>query len=1176
MVYIFFGLMALFTFGATVSDNIIIGGSVGNVFKNAPHVITMYTTIMCIFGLLIATAFYNNAALRDFNNQFNEILFSTPLSKPGYFFGRFFGALVISTIPMLGVFFGVWLGSWMAPIFHWVEVDRFGEFYLETFVNNYFLFILPNMFFAGSIIYALAGKFRSTVVSFVGALVIIIGYIIAGNLMSDMENETIAALSDSFGIRAYSIHSKYFTPIEKNTLSPGFSGIILINRLIWIAVGLVVLLLAYFGFSFKERNKKIKAKKEEETVSNWEAICLPAFTRSFNGATNWLQFKSFFYANFLSITKSVTFRILFLFSAIILISSLMGGYEYYGLKAYPLTYKVIGDINNATAIYVVIILVFFGGELVWRDHDRKINEVIDSTPHSSVISLGAKVLSLVTITTILHFFFILCGMAYQLITGFTRIEPGLYFADFFYSNFFVYFVWSCIAILIQVLLNNKYLGYFVTIVVIFIWDFILMMLDIESYMLLIGQGPSLTYSDMNGFGPGLTSAMWFNIYWALFAILSLFAAGFLWNRGVLRSLKDRIKHAGKNISGAYKLSLFSIAGLWVLVAGYIFYNTQMLNDYNTSDQEENRSIQYEKKYKKYQDVNLPKIVNAQYFIDLYPYERNVDVKAVLKLVNETEEPIDSIHFTTDSQWNPRIEIPNAKLSYEDKELEYLIFECSPPLQPGDSVDATIYTQYISKGFENTAGNTNIVNNGTFLNNFEILPAIGYNESSELSDKNTRRKHGLQAKDRMPELEEDCADHCSRNYLTEGRADFINVETIISTASDQIAIAPGSLTNEWKENGRNYYHYEVDHPSQNFYSFISAKYQIARREWNGIDIEVYYDEKHAWNVEMMLDAVERSLKYFTENFGPYHHKQCRIIEFPRYRSFAQAFPGTMPYSEAVGFIVNLEDENDNNIVDAIIAHEMAHQWWAHQLIGATMQGSTMLSESFAEYSSLMTMKGISNTSMKMREFLKYNHNRYLRGRSSETDKELPLYQVENQGHIHYGKGSIILYALQDYIGEDKVNNALRNFLEEYKYEGPPYPTSLDFLCYLEDEVPDSMQYLIDDWIKDIVLYDNRMKRASYKKLDNGKYLVEVDIEAYKMRADTIGNESEMEIDDWIDIGFLSEDEKELIFEERVKINESKMSFAFELDTIPAKAGIDPRRLLIDRVYDDNIISVKVGE
>ena len=294
-------------------------------------------------------------------------------------------------------------------------------------------------------------------------------------------------------------------------------------------------------------------------------------------------------------------------------------------------------------------------------------------------------------------------------------------------------------------------------------------------------------------------------------------------------------------------------------------------------------------------------------------------------------------------------------------------------------------------------------------------------------------------------------------------------------------------------------------------------------------------------------------------------------------FAQAFPGSMPYSEAIGFIIDLEDENENNVVDAVIAHEMAHQWWAHQVVGANMQGGTMMSESFAEYSALMTMKHISKTPMKMREFIKYDHNRYLRGRSSETDKELPLYKVENQGHIHYGKGSVILYALQDYIGEEKVNRAMRNFLEEYRYKAPPYPTSLDFMKYLEPEVPDSLQYLIEDWFKEITLYDNRLKEASYTKQDNGKYLVSMDIESYKMRADTIGNETKIAINDWIDIGVFSDDDEEiLLFEKRVKINESEMTFTFEVDSLPAKAAIDPRMLLIDRVYKDNVKTVSESE
>jgi aminopeptidase N len=416
----------------------------------------------------------------------------------------------------------------------------------------------------------------------------------------------------------------------------------------------------------------------------------------------------------------------------------------------------------------------------------------------------------------------------------------------------------------------------------------------------------------------------------------------------------------------------------------------------------------------------------------------------------------------------------------------------------------------------------------------------------------------------------------KNYLSNGTSDWVNVETFISTSEDQIAIAPGSLVSEKVEHGRRMYHYAVDTPSQNFYSFISARYEVKRSKWKDIDIEVYYHPAHEVNVERMSRAVERSLAYYTANFGPYFHKQARIIEFPRYATFAQAFPGTMPYSEAIGFIINIEDESKNNIVDAVIAHEMAHQYWAHQVIGAHMQGATMLSESFAEYSALMVMKQ-ETPLLEMKEFIKHDLQRYLRGRSREEDEEQALTKVEDQGHIHYGKGSVILYALQDYIGEDSVNAALKDFLEEYRYQEPPYPTTHDFMEHLEPRVPDSMQYLIGDWFEEITLYDLRVTEAIQTKNSSGGYDVTVGIKALKNKAQPNGEVQDIRINDWVDIGFFSDsDEEHLIYKERVFMNDENLSFDFTLDSLPLRAAVDPLRLLIDRVYDDNRKTVELRE
>ena len=606
------------------------------------------------------------------------------------------------------------------------------------------------------------------------------------------------------------------------------------------------------------------------------------------------------------------------------------------------------------------------------------------------------------------------------------------------------------------------------------------------------------------------------------------------------------------------------------MAAFVYYNTQILNTYDSGDTRELLAADYEKKYSKFRGMATPKVTDTKYFIDIFPNKRDIHIIAELEMINATNEPIDSIHIYNNRDWNTNLKIPNAKAVFKDDTYLFTIYKLSPALQPGEKMMVTLDSKYITKGFGNGRGNTIVVKNGSFFNNGAFLPTIGYNSGYEISDKNTRKKYDLPEKERTPKLTPGVTDLHMGNYLSGKQGDFINVETVISTINSQTAIAPGSLLKKWEENGRTYFHYKTDTPSLNFYSFMSAKYEIATRKWNGIDIEIYHDEKHTINIDMMLDAVERSLKYYTNNFGPYYHKQARIIEFPRYANFAQAFPGTMPYAESFGFITNLEDETDNNVIDFVIAHEMGHQWWAHQLIGADMQGGTMLSESFSQYSANVTMKNIAENPMKMRKFLKYDHDRYLSGRSSERIKELPLYKVEDQAYIHYGKGGAIMYALQDYIGEDKVNTAMKNFLEEYRYNAPPYPSTHDFLRHLEPQVPDSLSYIIKDWFKEITLYDNRLKEATYKKLDNGKYQVKLDIETYKIKSDSLGNETRVSMNDWIDVGFFMDDDEEQLYKQkRLKFNKDQSIMTIELDSLPAKAAIDPRHILIDRVYKDNI-------
>lgn len=1176
MTYIFFSIFTIIATIGVVNENIVFGGAVGNVLKNAPHIITIYVANMSIFGLLIATAYFNNAALRDYQNHFDEIIFSTPIYKAGYFFGRFFGALFLSTIPLLGVFLGFLIGSNMGPEEGMMNANRVGDLQLNVFVNNYFLYVLPNMFVSGAIIYAIALKWKSTIISFIATVIIIIGYLVAGTFLTDINTEYLAAITDMLGVRAYQIDSKYFTSVEKNTNVISVNGWLFINRIIWVIIALVIIVSSYISFSFIQKNKKAekekKASKKDQTIKIYS---LPRVQSSFNFMTSIKQFISFFKINFYTILKSNTFKIMLIVGALILINKLLNGFDFYGVKSYHVTYKMLDFNRPICTIVGMIMLVFFSGELVWKERSSNINGVIDGSPHSSIVLLLAKITSLIVINVVFDVFLILISISYQLLSGYTSPDIHVYVLDFIYSGLLMYIAWSCILVFIQIIINHKYISYFISIVLLFLFEFVIVdALGIESFMLNLGFTPNYQYSDMNGFSEALISKNWFSLYWILFGLLLITIGSLLWIRGSVKGIKDRIKSAKKHFTKKYALILIIVVHLFFLTTSFVYYNTQIINPYKSVNEIEVMQVSYEKKYKKYENTPQPKFGDVTYEVDIYPEERNLLAKTHISLLNKTNVTIDSLHYSISryyakEKWDIVLKVPDAKLVLDDKELGYQIYKLDTPLQPGSKIDVVIDAVYKSQGFENTVSNLRVAKNGTFIECSYILPTIGYDKNNELMDQNDRKKYNFPSRKRMATLNANDDINTKQNYFTEGESDWVNVETIISTSSNQIAIAPGTLIKEWRANGRSYFKYKNDHSSLNFVNFMSAEYKVSRKKWNGIDLEVYYHKDHDYNIDMMLDAIEESLKYYTKNFGPYVHNQARIIEIPRYYNFAQAFPGTMPYTEGGGFTTDLSNKNDNNVIEAIIAHEMAHQYWAHQIVGANMQGATMLSESFSEYAALMVMKNRIKDDSKMKQYLNYDFEKYLKGRSAETEKELPLYKVENQGYIHYGKGSVVLYALQDYIGEKKMNTALKTFLDEYKYKESPYPTTHDFLRHLKPQVPDSLNYLITDWIKEITLYDYRLNNADYKRKGNGKYEVSMDIEAYKIKVDSLGTETKVKQHDWVDIGvYRDTDEKHLIYSKRVLFTDEKMNFSFEVDTIPAKAVIDPKRLLIERVIDDN--------
>ncbi len=1174
MTWIFLLINTMLVMGAVSSDNINIGGGVGSVFKNAPSVIQKYYGVMSLLCLLMTTAFLNATANRDFEHGMYQFIFTSPIKKRDYYFGKFIGATSIAMLPLLGVSIGALIG----PFMPWAQAERYGDIVWSGHIQGIVAFAIPNTIIAASLIYLLAILFRSNMVSFIGSMLILILYVVSSGFTEDIQKEWLANLLDPFGFRPESIASKYMTVDEKNHAAAPLQGAFLLNRIIWVSISVLVLILSYFKFSFSAKKQKVKKESKASLTSLIPTTQYQQFTQNSSTKFSWTQFFHLLKFETKSIIKNPTFIIIAILGLMNMSASLTSFTGRYGGSQYPVTYDVIDAIRGSFYLFLIGIITFYTGVLVWKERDAKVNEIQDATPVQTLNLFLPKLLAMIIALACVLSTTILAGVIAQTFLGYHRYELDVYFKSLLLIDLSSFSFLVVIALLFHYLINNRYIAYFAFVAFIILNQFIWQLFQINTNMLKFGSTPSITYSDMNGFGPFVPSTLWFTLYWIIFSIILCICIYAFFVRGKETDFLHRWNVA-KSIFSKQKLAvLFSIIG-FISCAGFVYYNTKVLNTYDSEKVLEQKQVSYEKKYKQYQNLIQPRFYKFDYNINIFPKERSLTANVIAYALNVSNQNIRELHFTmpqiTDSV---TILIENAKLQSDDTELEYRIYSLANELKPGDSLKIEFKVSRITKGFENEVSFTQLTQNGSFFNNSDILPSFGYDERVEISDKNKRKKFDLPNRFKMPLLDDQDLTTRKNNYITDD-ADWVEVNTTISTSGNQLAIAPGSLIKTWEESGRKYFQYKLDHKSLNFYSFISANFEVERKKWNGVDIEVYYIKEHKYNVPNMIKSLEKSLEYYTTNFGPYHHKQCRIIEFPRYSSFAQAFPGTMPYSEGIGFIADLREVTTDDIdqVYYVVAHEMGHQYWAHQLCGANMQGSELMSEGFAQYSALMVMEKEYGKE-KMQKFLEYEMDGYLRGRSTEFEAERPLMKSEHQGYIHYQKASVILYYLKEMIGEQKVNEALKGLIDTFGYKEPPYPSSIAAIDAFRKVTPDSLQYLIKDLFENITLFSNRVLDPTYKK-DGDQYIVTFKTSSEKFYSDSLGNETVTPISDYIDIAVFAKPEtkksigKPMIYQ-RQKINQKENTFTFTVKEKPYQVGIDPYNYLVDRIPSDNV--KKVGE
>ena len=1164
---------------------------------NSPLQMVFFIGGLSYFAIFLLPSIVGATLQKDYKNNVFKLLYSFPFNKSDYVFSKFLSGFLIAVFLMVFIGFGAVMGT----SYPGVDQGMVGPNRLISLLKIYGVWVLPNLFLFSVVVFSVTLYSRSIIAGFIALAVLFFGQGIADTFLLNQEKDVLGAYLDPFGFNALNYYTKYWTIVEQNENPLPIKGLIIYNRLIWFGVAIAIAALSYLKFTFDYAppglpwRKKSAETKTPFSIGKLQRVELPKVTYHHNIVQTLKAAWALTKIDLRYVLTGGPFIVISIIGVLFIVILAAFGGQILSTSTLPVTRELLTIPGFMFRMFITLLTFIYMGLLIFRTENLNVFQLEDSTPTSNWSFLLSKLMTVVLMQIVLLAIIMFTGIAIQIYNGYYHFEVGLYLTDLYGVRLLGYVIWALLALMIFCLVPNFYIGLVVLLGLSIGMNF-LDEIGIEQDLFMYNNGPNAFYSDMSGWTSRIDAYYLYKIYWLGLGVTFFGIALLLWRRGMryewIKSIKKAKTRFGGQIASILTLGMILFLGL----GAKIYYDTNIKEEFVRSKQREFRTAEAEKLYKRFQFLDQPKITDVNLNIDLIPESRDFKASGSYVLKNKSPRLIDTL-FTDVTRLTKKIELDvDADVAIYDSMRNIRVYSLAESLSPGDSITMTFELE--NEPNRILYSNTPVRKNGTFFNS-SIFPQIGYDDNFELTDDKTRKKYDLEPKERMAPPTDSTAR--MSNYISTN-ADWVRFEAIVSTAPDQIAMVPGQLQREWEEDGRRYFHYQMQRKMLNFYNVISARYEEYQEEWNGIPVTIYYHKGHDFNLDRLMKGAKQALEYCSTNFSPYQHGQVRILEFPvTSGQFAQSFANTIPFSEGVGFIAKVDD-SDKGGIDypfSVSAHEIAHQWWAHQVIGAKTQGATLMSESLSEYTSLKVLEH-EYGKKKMRKFLKDALDKYLLGRALERKKEQPLIYVENQQHIHYNKGAHVLYALSDYIGEEKLSAALSRYIDSVGFQEPPYTTSLEFMDFMYAATPDSLDYFIDDMLAHITVYNNRILTSEFSESDDG-YEVSFTAQVSKYRAGDKGQRiysiegdsllAEVEgqsrkvkslpLVDYVDVGIFGRDEDnpdeeiELYFG-RHKITDISNEFTITVDQEPVEVGIDPYNKLIDTNSEDNRQKVSRGD
>ena len=1147
---------------------------------NSPFIITAVSVFSCQIWLLLAPAVAGEAAARDVQTRMHPLTYTSSVSKAEYLGGRFLAAFVLHALILIGV----QVGSLLAVYGPGANPEIIGPFRPVAYLTAYGFIALPNALIATTFQFSAALFTGRPMASYLGSLILFfLSYPVTFALYFSGLHER-GLLADPIGIMAIMNEMmSNWTIVEKNVRLFTLEGMMLWNRLLWLGISLGTLAFLYLRFRFAHRSatdwwswltRRLTAKAPSPAEAGLAQMTIPVpHTRqSFGVATHLRQTGAVARNSFRLIATSPGGLFLLIAFPMLLTFVVLIKMEHWGVPLLPrtshlLTKHLTGVLTSPTNYWVMVPLaiIYYAGELVWQERDAGLSENVDATPVPDWVLFLGKLIGLGLILATFMTIIAIVGLTVQVIRGYYDFEIARYVQVLLGLKLTDYLLFATLAMTVQAVVNQKYLGQMVALVVYLLMVFS-SFLGIEHHLLVYASGPEWTFTDMRGFGQSVGPWLWFRLYWAAWALLLALIARLLWVRGKESGFGRRLQLARlrftRSTAGVAVVSI----GLIFILGGFIFYNTNVLNEYITDDELVQRRADYERQYGKYEGIPQPVRVATKLHMEIYPDQRAATIQGSYRLVNRSAVPIGSVHLEPAFYVETRITFDRpARVVVVDDKLGHSIYALDKPLLPGDSLILNFEVQFKPRGFRNSglrssgAGQA-ILENGTYFTG-GALPVIGYQPLRELWSAEDRRKYNLPRQVTLP-----APGDINPNVMARAAATF---EATVGTNADQVAVAPGELRRTWRKAGRRYFLYVSDVPIIEQDVFFSADYAVHRERWKHVDIQVYLHPGHTEHLQRLLRSVRASLDYYSAQFGPYPSCFLQIVEQPgNFMGMGVDGSGVVTGGESF-FLLDPQSEGFDAIFE-IVAHEMGHQWWGMQLKGAFAEGGGVISESLAWYSAMQLVKNVKGREA-LRRFMSFMRQP---DPWPPMRTGLPLLRAMDPW-ANYRKGPYAMHALSEYIGEDPVNLALRTLLVR---KASTLATTIDLYQELQAVTPDSLKPLLHDLFEVNAVWTFDTKQATARQTVAGNWQVTYEVESHKVVSDSAGVETEVPVNQWVEIGVFAPAEPgeilgKPLYVQKHFIRSGRQTVTVTLPHKPARGGIDPYNLL-DWEEGDNIEEIQL--